>query len=141
MAEQQPNPDSRVLLGEDKDELGMRRIKLNWQLTDMDIWSIRRAQELLHQECVHAKFGVVEIEMENNRVPAGIHGGYHHMGTTRMHTDPKRGVVDPNCRIHGMSNVYITGAQVFPTVGYANPLLTIVALAIRLADHLKQQAR
>jgi choline dehydrogenase-like flavoprotein len=64
-------------------------------------------------------------------------GGKHHMGTTRMHVDPKQGVVDPDCRVHGVGNLFIAGSSVFPTGGYANPTLTIVALAIRLADHLK----
>jgi choline dehydrogenase-like flavoprotein len=62
---------------------------------------------------------------------------WHHMGTTRMHDDPRRGVVDRHCAVHGLSNLYIAGSSVFPTVGRANPTLTIVALAIRLADHLK----
>jgi choline dehydrogenase-like flavoprotein len=60
------------------------------------------------------------------------------MGTTRMHIDPQQGVVDENCRVHGISNLFIAGSSVFPTGGYANPTLTIIALAIRLADHLKQ---
>jgi choline dehydrogenase-like flavoprotein len=64
-------------------------------------------------------------------------GGKHHIGTTRMHADPKQGVVDPDCRIHGLANLYVAGSSVFPTSGYANPTLTIVALALRLADHLK----
>jgi choline dehydrogenase-like flavoprotein len=62
---------------------------------------------------------------------------HHHMGTTRMHDDPRQGVVDRHCAVHGLSNFYITGSSVFPTGGRANPTITIVALAIRLADHLK----
>ena len=140
MSEQIPNRDSRVVLGEERDALGLRQVKLKWQLTEMDIWNMRRAQELIHQEAVRSKFGIVEISMKDNSVPKNIHGGYHHMGTTRMHVNPSEGVVDTHCRVHGMHNVYITGAQVFPTVGYANPVLTIVALAIRLADHLKEKS-
>ena len=68
-------------------------------------------------------------------------GGWHHMGTTRMHVDPKQGVVDKNCRVHGISNLFIAGPSVFPTGGYANPSLTIVALAVRLADHIKRELR
>ena len=66
--------------------------------------------------------------------PAGVG---HHMGTTRMHADPARGVVDPDGRVHGVPNLYVAGSSVFPAAGLANPTLTIVALAIRLADHLK----
>jgi choline dehydrogenase-like flavoprotein len=62
--------------------------------------------------------------------------GAHHCGTTRMHDDPKRGVVDRECRVHGVANMYVAGSSVFPTVGFANPTLTLVALSLRLADHL-----
>jgi choline dehydrogenase-like flavoprotein len=64
--------------------------------------------------------------------------GKHHMGTTRMHTIPHKGVVDENCLVHGVNNLYIAGSSVFPTSGMANPTLTIVALAIRLAERVKQ---
>jgi choline dehydrogenase-like flavoprotein len=64
-------------------------------------------------------------------------GAFHHMGTTRMHNNPKYGVVDENCRVHGTRNLYIAGSSVFPTCGYVNPTLTIVAMAFRLADHLR----
>jgi choline dehydrogenase-like flavoprotein len=67
-------------------------------------------------------------------------GGMHHMGTTRMHADARQGVVDSNCRVHDLANLYVAGSSVFPTGGVANPTLTLVALAIRLADHLKQPA-
>lgn len=62
---------------------------------------------------------------------------HHHMGATRMHSDPKQGVVDENCKVHGVSNLFIASSSVFPTGGYANPTLTIVALAIRVADRVK----
>ena len=62
---------------------------------------------------------------------------WHHMGTTRMATSPREGVVDANCRVHGMTNFFVAGSSVFPTSGHANPTLTIVALALRLADHLQ----
>jgi len=68
-------------------------------------------------------------------------GGKHHMGTTRMHDDPRQGVVDSDCRVQGVSNLYVAGSSVFPTGGYANPTLTIVALALRLAEHLKRRLR
>jgi choline dehydrogenase-like flavoprotein len=63
---------------------------------------------------------------------------YHHMGTTRMHTDPRQGVVDADCRVHDMSNLYVAGSSVFPTCGQVNPTLNLVAVTIRLADHIKQ---
>ena len=71
--------------------------------------------------------------------PALFEGNFHHLGATRMHEDPKQGVVDADCRVHGIHNLYIAGSSVFPTYGASNPTLTILALALRLADHLKQR--
>ena len=136
MVEQAPNPESRVFLGTERDALGQARIKLNWQLTPLDTYTITRAQEILDEELRRAGLGHLVIETKKDSIPKGIHGGWHHMGTTRMHSDPKYGVVDPNCRVHGISNLYIGGASTFPTSGYANPVLTTVALVIRLADHI-----
>lgn len=137
MTEQAPNPDSRVVLSDELDEIGMRRIKLNWQLSDIDIQSAIRSQEILDREFKKAGLGRIYIEL-NNETPSGkIKGGWHHMGTTRMDDNPRKGVVDRNCKVHGISNLYIAGPSVFPTSGYANPSLTIVALSIRLADHIK----
>lgn len=138
MVEQAPNPESRVLLGTERDVLGQPRIKLNWQLTPLDTYTITRAMEILDEELQRADLGHLAIETKRDSVPKGIHGGWHHMGTTRMHSDPKYGVVNPNCRVHGISNLYIGGASTFPTSGYANPVLTTVALTIRLADHIRK---
>jgi choline dehydrogenase-like flavoprotein len=137
MAEQAPNPDSRITLGDERDALGQRRVRLNWQLSAIDVRSMIRAQEIIDEELRRAGLGRLYIEMHGEKPPADLHGGWHHMGTTRMHADPKRGVVDPNCKVHGISNLFIAGASVFPTVGYANPVLTTVALTLRLADHVK----
>ena len=76
----------------------------------------------------------------NAAVLDGARGSHHHMGTTRMHEDPKRGVVDPDCRVHGIENLFVAGSSVFPTCGHANPTLTIVALTLRLADHIRSLA-
>jgi choline dehydrogenase-like flavoprotein len=75
--------------------------------------------------------------MDGDGPPQGLHGGWHHMGTTRMDPDPRKGVVDPDCRVHGLSNLHVGGASVFPTGGCANPVLTTIALVVRLADRLK----
>jgi choline dehydrogenase-like flavoprotein len=63
-------------------------------------------------------------------------GGKHHMGTTRMAADPRHGVVDRDCRVHGTDNLYIGGSSVFPTTGHANPTYTLTQLALRLGDHI-----
>jgi choline dehydrogenase-like flavoprotein len=137
MSEQAPNPDSRVTLSAEKDAFGINRVELNWQITPLDVRTIRRAQQVIDEELRKAGLGRLEMVPDDESLSSGMHGGWHHMGTTRMHEDPRRGVVDRNCRVHGMSNLYIAGPSVFPTGGYANPILTIVALSIRLADHIK----
>ena len=137
MSEQSPNPESRVTLGSDRDSLGQRRVRLDWRLTSFDIESAKRSQEILDKELRHSGLGRLYIELNDKTPPHRIKGGWHHMGTTRMHTDPEKGVVDENCCVHGIHNLFIDGPSVFPTSGYANPSLTIVALAVRLADHIK----
>ena len=139
--EQAPNPASRVRLIEQRDALGMPRVQLEWRLSGLDKRSIRRAHELLARELGRAGLGRLQLMLseDEHRWPPELGGGRHHMGTTRMHRDPARGVVDPDCRVHGVGNLYVAGSSVFPTVGAANPTLTIVALALRLADHLVEQ--
>jgi choline dehydrogenase-like flavoprotein len=138
--EQAPNPDSRVTLSEKRDRLGMNRVRLNWRLSEMDKRSLRRAHEIIGQELGRAGLGRLKVELDEDDTtwPPYLEGGHHHMGTTRMHVDPKHGVVDEDCRVHGISNLFVAGPSVFPTCGYANPMLTIVALSLRLADHVKK---
>ena len=138
MAEQIPNPESRVTLASEKDQFGQNLIQLDWKISSADMRSIKRTQEIINEELQHAGIGRLQIDLEDETPPLEITGGWHHMGTTRMHDNPKQGVVDASSRVHGMSNLYIAGPSVFPTCGCANPTLTIVALTIRLADHLKQ---
>jgi choline dehydrogenase-like flavoprotein len=138
MTEQAPNPSSRVTLATECDALGQPRLRLNWQMSAVDIRSIRRAQEIIDEELRFAGLGRLQIDLTDDTPSPDLHGGRHHMGTTRMHVDPKKGVVNEHCRIHGISNLFIAGPSVFPTGGYANPTLTTVALAVRLADYVKQ---
>ena len=139
MAEQVPNPESRVTLSDERDALGQPRVKLDWRLTRDDMHSIVRAQEIIDEELRRTGVGRLNIVLDREVPPVGLKGGWHHMGTTRMHTDQKQGVVDENARVHGLANLFVTGSSVFPTGGYANPLLTVCALAIRLADHVKSE--
>ena len=137
MAEQVPNSNSRVMLAEEKDSLGRRRTRLDWQMVPSDILSIVKAQEIIDQELRNSGLGRLVIDLKQDKPPSDLHGGWHHMGTTRMHDDHRKGVVDQNSKVYGLSNLFIAGPSVFPTCGYANPVLTIVALALRLADHIK----
>jgi choline dehydrogenase-like flavoprotein len=141
MTEQAPNPDSRVTLSDELDALGQRRVKLDWRLTPADIRSIVRAQRILDEELKRAGLGHLEIDLKNDAIPPDVFGGWHHMGTTRMHRDPRKGVVNEDSRVHGIHNLFVAGPSVFPTGGYANPTLTIAALSIRLADHVKARMK
>jgi choline dehydrogenase-like flavoprotein len=136
--EQAPNPGSRIVLGQERDQLGCPRVALHWRLTAVDKRSAHRAHEILGEELTRAGAGRFRSSLgrEVDPWPSELRGARHHMGTTRMHPDPRRGVVDADCRVHGIANLYVAGSSVFPTSGTANPTLTIVALALRLADHL-----
>jgi choline dehydrogenase-like flavoprotein len=143
--EQAPNPDSRVTLSTEKDALGVPRAKLDWRVTDLDKRSIRTFYQLLGREMGRSGTGRVQIKdwllSDDKTWPSFISGGWHHLGTTRMSADPKQGVVDANCKVHGIANLYIGGAAVYATAGAVNPTLTLVALSLRLADHLRAGAR
>jgi choline dehydrogenase-like flavoprotein len=138
--EQAPNPNSRVTLSAEKDALGMPRAKLDWQLTELDKRSMRTFYQLLGREMGRTETGRVQIRDwllgDDRSWPSFISGGWHHMGTTRMSADPKQGVVDADCRVHGLANLYVAGAGVYATAGAVNPTLTLVAMSVRLARHL-----
>jgi len=140
IGEQAPNPDSRVTLSPERDKLGLNRVKLDWRLNSLDKYTMVRSQQLLAQELESSGVGKLQLELTNDDASwQSLTSSYHHMGTTRMSSNPREGVVDENCRIHGMGNLYVAGSSVFPTGGHSNPTLTIVALSIRLADHVKAQ--
>ena len=136
-AEPMPNRASRVTLGDQLDALGQRRVQLDWRLAPEDRRHIRRGTVALGQELGRHARGRVHVLYDRHALWRGAYGGNHHMGTTRMHRDPKQGVVDAQCRLHGTPNLFVAGSSVFPTAGYANPTLTLIALALRLGDHLK----
>jgi choline dehydrogenase-like flavoprotein len=137
--EHAPNPDSRVTLTDRTDALGMPTVRLDWRFGELERHTLRRTNELLGREFGRAGLGRGAIVPDDPDTgwPPLLRGAWHQMGTTRMHADPRRGVVDANCRVHGIANLFIAGSSVFPTSGYMNPTLTIVALALRLADHLE----
>lgn len=136
VSEQAPNPHSRLTLTRERDRFGVPRIALDWRLMEMDWTSIRKMTELVGHQ-----FGGSGLGRLHSRANAperwSVNGGHHHMGTTRMHPNHRQGVVDENCRVHGMRNLFVAGSSVFPTFGFANPTLTIVALALRLGAYLR----
>lgn len=140
--EQAPNRNSRITIGSEKDELGVPRANLHWQLTNLDKRSIRKIYHLIGQQFGIAGIGRVKLmeylqDENDNSWPKGTNGGWHHMGTTRMSSDPKNGVVNSNCKVHGISNLFVAGAACYVTSGAPNPTLTAVALSLRLSDYIK----
>ena len=143
--EQTPNPDSRVTLSEQRDALGLRRVRLDWRLQRRDRENLWRCYRILAAELGRIQLGRVRLRFEkddSDRLFDDLLSGFiHHIGTTRAHRDPKLGVVDENLKVHGLINLYVAGSSVFPTSGHVPPTLTIVALAVRLADHIERVAR
>jgi choline dehydrogenase-like flavoprotein len=139
-AEQVPNPDSRVTLGTQTDALGVPRLHVDWRYSAQDTATVAEALAAFSEDLRASGAGTFEYapqEVETEMTRYGAYGG-HHIGTARMGADARTSVVDANCRVHEADNLYIAGAAVFPTSSQANPTLTIVALALRLADHLRR---
>jgi choline dehydrogenase-like flavoprotein len=137
-SEQLPNPQSRVTLGSERDRFGVPRLVLNWIVSQQEIDTLMRMHEVLDGHLRRHDLG----QLDHSPAPFGeltFTDASHHLGTTRMSTSPRKGVVDEHCRVHGVSNLYVAGSGVFPTAGHANPTLTIIALAVRLAAYLKDQ--
>ncbi|MEZ5529769.1 MAG: GMC family oxidoreductase [Porticoccaceae bacterium] len=136
--EQFQNNNSRVLLSNELDSLGLPKIKLDWQLCDEDKRTLEVATRELAGMLGKTNSGRLRItsDLEKNNPSYSI--SCHHSGTTRMSKDPQNGVVDKDCKAHGIENLYIIGSSVFPSIGWANPTLTIVALSVRLAEKLKR---
>jgi choline dehydrogenase-like flavoprotein len=133
-----PDRDSRVTLSTARDALGLNRIRLDWRVGAAEKRTMRRVQQLIDAELRRAGIGEVQVELADDGPgwPASLGWCWHHMGTTRMDDDPRRGVVDRDCRVHGVGNLYVAGSSVFPTCGSDTPTVTIAALALRLADHI-----
>ncbi|MCC0018267.1 MAG: GMC family oxidoreductase [Rhodobiaceae bacterium] len=140
--EQTPNPASRVMLSGEKDMFGRSQTDLDWQISAQDHNSVVAAQIAIAQEVGRSGFGRARIDIgkiaeDSREALQGCGGGAHHMGTTRMSANPANGVADGDARVHATNNLYIAGSSLFPTGGCANPTLTIIAMTLRLADHLR----
>jgi choline dehydrogenase-like flavoprotein len=144
IVEPEPNPDSRVMLSPTmKDPLGMNRVRVDWRLGSKVQRTFDRTLAILAEDM--RRSGVAEVDLdppiEGGKWPAGLEGTWHHMGTTRMHDSPRHGVVDRDCKVHGMTNLYVAGSSVFPTAGANFPTITLAALAFRLSEHLARELR
>jgi choline dehydrogenase-like flavoprotein len=145
-SEHAPNPESRVVLHTEKDFFGMPRLLVKIKFSELEIETVLRAHRLIRDQFKATKTG--ELEYDEAALSEDVrheieefNSSAHQLGTTRMSVSPVDGVVDADCRVHGVQNLFVAGSSVFPTSGHANPTLTIVALAVRLADHLKSLLR
>jgi choline dehydrogenase-like flavoprotein len=136
-----PDPANRVMLSEEQDALGQQRTRLQWSLGSLERNTVAKTLLLAAAEFGRLHVGRIRLNelllQDDARWSENLSWFGHHMGTTRMSETAQTGVVDTDCRVHGLANLYIAGSSVFPTVGFANPTLTILALSLRLADHLK----
>ena len=136
-----PVPSNRVTLSAERDTLGRPLPAVHWKWDELSRRSAHRAARILTASLARAGLGRLEMPLDDPPPLPNALGINHHIGGTRIHTDPKQGVVDANCRVHGVSNLFVAGSSVFPTGGYANPTLTIIAQAIRLADRIREVMR
>jgi choline dehydrogenase-like flavoprotein len=137
LVEQSPDRSNRIMLQEQTDAFGQRKTKVLWRWNELDLRSIRQAQQIFREELAAAGIGTfTPVEEAIGTPPRRFSSPHHFLGTTRMHDDPRKGVVNANCQVHDVPNLYIAGSSVFPTGGFANPTLTIVALTLRLGTHL-----
>lgn len=141
-AEQAPNRDSRITLSNKRDALGLNLACVDWRLSELDRHTAEVMVRTVEADFTRLQLGKLQIAdwLIDDRSDWASHfsESYHHIGTTRMAENPRDGVVDSNCQVHHVAGLYIAGSSVFPASGYANPTLTIVALGLRLSDHLKK---
>lgn len=141
--EQEPDPQSRITLSDSRDALGLPRAQVNWRVNQSERHTVSIMTKVMQTEFKRLGLGDVQPESwltePGNDWKSRLTDCFHHIGTTRMADAPASGVVDRNCQVFGVRNLFVAGSSVFPTSGYANPTLTIVALSMRLASHLKVQ--
>jgi len=139
--DQIPSRSNRVLLSKALDKTGVNKVDIHWSFSNKDKKTLFKFVETINKEFIRGDFGLIKSDIlkEKKLKLTAIHS--HFMGTTRMSNVEKFGVVNQDCRVFNYSNLYISGPSVFPTYGFANPFLTIVALSIRLAEHITNNKR
>ncbi|HEY1796700.1 MAG TPA: GMC oxidoreductase [Stellaceae bacterium] len=139
-AEQAPNRDSRVRLAGTRDALGMPRLKIDLRYGEIDARSVVASHAIIDRGLRRSGLGRLDYTVpESGRLGSIMDqatDGYHQIGTARMAEDPRAGVVDGDCRVHGSANLFVASSAVFPSSGQANPTLLLTALSARLAAHL-----
>jgi choline dehydrogenase-like flavoprotein len=134
-----PDPDRRLILTGEKDALGLPRLKLNMFIADSDFARYRQTLTEMGRQLLASRTGMLRLNLDRpEEWQKTMDWGHHHLGTTRMHDDPKQGVVDADGAVHGIANLFVAGSSVFPSYSASNPTLNLIALTLRLADHLKK---
>ncbi len=139
--EQMPRADSRVTLTDKQDPLGLPQLRVDWRYGQDDVESVRRTLDLIAQEFESSGTGRLDYDratLEEDLMRFGAYGG-HHIGTARMGSDPRTSVVNADCQLHSVHNLFVAGSAAFPTSSQANPTLTLLALSLRLGKHLSQR--
>ena len=139
--EQRPDPASRVTLADRVDRFGMPLSRIDWRIDSQEQHTVRRTAELVGEGLQRLGLDGLALDewvRDGAGFPPTFADAAHPTGTTRMADEPRQGVVDRQGQVHGVQGLYVAGSSTFPTSGHANPTLMIVALAIRMADHLKQ---
>jgi choline dehydrogenase-like flavoprotein len=129
------------VLSDRKDRLGLPRVKAIWKISDIERRSVMRIAQILKEEFPKAGLPAPSLDawiLKDRAQDGPLVDMAHIIGTTRMSRDPTTGVVDVDCKVHGIEGLYVAGSSVFPTSGHANPTLMLLSLAIRLADHIKK---
>jgi choline dehydrogenase-like flavoprotein len=144
-SEQAPNLASTVSLTQARDASGLPRLKIDLRYSEIDAASVVAGHEIIDRNLRTAGIGRLEYHVPAEARAASVWGqmtdGYHQIGTIRMAADPKLGVVDADCRVHGTPNLFVASSAVFPTSSQANPTLSIAAFSARLAAHVATLVR
>jgi choline dehydrogenase-like flavoprotein len=139
--EQEPLGESRITLSSQKDAVGLFRSRLDWRVSELELKSIRRFVEVVQQAFTERGLARVNPDPDLAENPESfvskIRDSYHHMGGARMAEAATDGLVNLDLKLHGTRNAYVCSSAVFPASGFSNPTHTLLALAVRLADHLK----
>jgi choline dehydrogenase-like flavoprotein len=143
-SEQEPSPDSRVVLTDETDRFGLPRVAIDLRFTEGDVQSVIGSHQVLDSALRASAAGRLEYWHPEDQLPdrvlAQASDGFHQVGTTRMGQNRKNSVVDKNLKVHDVDNLYLASSSVFPTTGQANSTFLATALAIRLAHHLSMKA-
>ncbi len=136
LVEQYPHPENRVTLTNDLDRLGVPKVHVNLQWHDDQLQDLRRGSRLMLEAIQGVIPEIGDYQLPDAEEEFYSNTAHHLMGTTRMGNDVRTSVVDRDCKVHSIDNLFIAGSSVFTTGGFANPTLTIMALGIRLGEHI-----